>query len=51
MATDEERQQEYREDAQESYCPYCTGKGYRTVENDGSGPRYACPDCSEVEDE
>jgi len=28
-------------------CPYCKGRGYITVEADGGGPAYACPDCAE----
>jgi len=30
-------------------CPYCKGRGFQTVESDGGGPAYACPDCSEDE--
>ena len=31
-------------------CPYCRGEGYITVEADGGGPAYACPDCAEYMD-
>jgi DnaJ-class molecular chaperone len=44
MATDEERRQEYREDARQS-CQFCRGSGFMTVDSDGAGPAYACPDC------
>lgn len=26
-------------------CEFCRGRGYLTVEADGGGPAYACPDC------
>jgi DNA-directed RNA polymerase subunit RPC12/RpoP len=46
MATDEEREQEWREEAMdEAPCPACKGRGYQTVELDGGGQAYACPDC------
>jgi len=32
-------------------CPYCKGRGYQTVDSGGGGPDYACPDCSEVDEE
>jgi tRNA(Ile2) C34 agmatinyltransferase TiaS len=35
----------------ESTCPYCKGRGYLTVESDGGGPAYHCPDCGDDEEE
>ena len=32
-------------------CPYCHGEGFLTVESDGGGPAYACPDCAEYMDD
>tara|TARA_Y100000310_G_scaffold273405_1_gene288856 strand:- start:200 stop:358 length:159 start_codon:yes stop_codon:yes gene_type:complete len=32
-------------------CKECNGRGYLTVEADGGGPAYACPDCGEVNGE
>ena len=32
-------------------CNECKGRGYLTVESDGGGPAYACPDCGEVNGE
>jgi len=32
-------------------CKECNGRGYQTVETDGGGPAYACPDCGEVNGE
>jgi DnaJ-class molecular chaperone len=26
-------------------CPECNGRGFQTVELDGGGPAYSCPDC------
>jgi DnaJ-class molecular chaperone len=46
MATDEERRDEWRRDAKaERGCSECNGRGYLTVELDGGGPAYHCPDC------
>ena len=40
---------DYDFDASELYdetpCEFCRGRGYITVETDGGGPAYACPDC------
>lgn len=45
MATDEERRDEWRRDARAERCSECNGRGYLTVEQDGGGPAYHCPDC------
>lgn len=47
MALQEEREQEWRENARADYCPHCHGRGYLTVDSGGAGPAYACPDCEE----
>jgi len=38
------------EEAQDNapVCKECKGEGYLTVESDGGGPAYACPDCGEM---
>ena len=28
-------------------CPHCQGRGCLTVETDGGGPAYHCPDCND----
>ena len=38
------------DDDDERPCPYCKG-GYQTIELDGGGPAYACPDCCEDEED
>lgn len=54
MALQEEREQEWREEAMDSRpCRYCRGRGYQNVEV-GGGLTYSCPDCDgtgEVDDE
>jgi len=31
----------------EEPCEFCRGRGYLTVESDGGGPAYRCPDCEQ----
>ena len=39
------------DDEREETCPYCRGNGYMTVDSDGAGPTYHCPDCTETIDD
>lgn len=41
----------YLEREEDQPCTHCKGRGYLTVEADGGGPAYHCPDCDEREED